>query len=238
MLLVFANDLDVEARRLVEAWREHDARLVGVLDLSRPGWRLHVGQPGEDVAVVGGEAVPASAISGVLTRRGSVWHAELHHVVAEDREYIAAEMTAFLASFLSRLSCPVVNRPSAVSLMGPSWTPEHWIAAAARAGLALPWATRSYPPPADAPPPTFALPEGGVQVTVVGDRCLGDVHPALAEGSLRLAALAGAELVAVQWSGPDAGATFLGAHLFPDVSAPDVAEALLARFRRAPTESA
>jgi hypothetical protein len=237
MLLVLAGEHDLHARRLVAAWQEHGARLLTARDLSRPGWRLHVEDPGEDVAIVGAEPVPASALRGVITRLPSIWHADLLHVLEGDREYVAAEMTAFLSAFLTRLACPVVNRPSTVSLMGPSWTPERWIAAAARAGMKPPWMTRHYPPAPPAEPPTFLLPPGAVELVVLGDRCLGVAAPELKAQACRLATSAGAKLLAVNFSGPGPDAHFISAHLYPDVSQPEIAGALLDFFRRptAPT---
>ena len=68
---------------------------------------------------------------------------------------------------------------------------------------------------------------------VLGDRCFGNVDPALADQACRLAAAANVELLAVTFSHAAAGATFLGAQLWPDVSLPELAAALLARFVRA-----
>ncbi|HEX5501094.1 MAG TPA: hypothetical protein VFW96_00645, partial [Thermomicrobiales bacterium] len=72
--------------------------------------------------------------------------------------------------------------------------------------------------------------DGMVTLTVVGDRCLGAGAGALADGARRLAAAAGADLLAVRFGGAGAGAPFLGATPWPDLSAPDVADAILAHL--------
>jgi hypothetical protein len=70
-----------------------------------------------------------------------------------------------------------------------------------------------------------------VTVTVVGDRCVGAVEAGLADQARRLAAAAGVELLSVRFDGPELGSAFLGADPRPDVSAPDLADALLAWLR-------
>ena len=80
MILVLANSRDLPARRLVETWRAHDARLLTLADLSRAGWRHYLG-----------ESVPRSrdrvrrAHPGRVDQRRDhpdpVGHAEVLHVV-------------------------------------------------------------------------------------------------------------------------------------------------------------
>jgi hypothetical protein len=65
------------------------------------------------------------------------WPAELPHIDPEDREYVASEITAFLAALLNELPCPLFNRPTASSLWGPPWTDEHWWRAATAQGLSV-----------------------------------------------------------------------------------------------------
>jgi hypothetical protein len=52
----------------------------------------------------------------------------------------------------------------------------------------------------------------------------------------RLAAAAGVDLLAVQFDGCGAGARFAGAHLWPDISQPEIADAVAAYLRAAPHE--
>jgi hypothetical protein len=225
MILVLANSRDLSARRLVEAWRADDVRLVTLADLSRPGWRYYLGDPGSEIAVASGQPIPADSIEGVVTRIPWVTPDDLPHVVEADRHYVAAEISAFLIAWLTQLPCPVINRPATNSLMGAPHAAEGWVAIAARAGLRLPWTRRVFPAPAEA-----AWPPDAITVSVLGDRCFGNVEPALADQACRLAAAAGVELLAVTFSHAAGEATFLGAHLWPDVSLPELSAALLARL--------
>jgi hypothetical protein len=224
VLVVVASRHDGVVGRLAERWAAHgEVALLTCEDLSSAGWCHPVGAAGRSTAVVGGRVVAVEEISGVLTRRPYIVEHELGHIVPVDRAYVAAEMTAFLLSWLSSLACPVLNRPTPSGLSGPNWWPEQWTYAAARFGLpvrpvrrraALPDSARVA---ADPSPPT---------VTVVGERCLGQVDPALAAQARRFARAVGVDLLALRFSGPEPGAVFLGTDLWPDVSAPEVADAV------------
>jgi hypothetical protein len=240
MLLVLASLYDRAARALVERWREYDARLVTCRDLSRAGWRFDPEDARAALVSVGGESVHASEIRGVLTRLPSVTPYELPHIVAEDREYVAAEMTAFLTAWLSSASFPVVNRPTPVCLMGPNWRAEQWTHAALRAGARVRSTTRLLSLRAPRPAPSREASEedarvgrlnddASVTLTVACGRCFGTTDEALEAQALRLAELAGVELLEVRF-GVGRESAFVGAYLAPDVSHPDVADALLERF--------
>lgn len=228
MIVVLAHDRDAPARRLVETWATHDARLLTPADLSRTGWTHHLGDTGPEVAVVAGQPVSVASVTGVVTRIPGITPDDLSHVVEADRPYVAAEMTAFLTAWLTSLPCPVINRPATSSLMGAPHASEGWAAIAARAGLRLPWTRRVFPAPAE-----IVWPIEVVTVSVLGDRCFGEVDPALAAQACRLGATANVELLAVMFSHPRADATFLGAHLWPDVASAELAAALLARLAAA-----
>lgn len=227
MLVLFASPRDPTARALAERWARHDAAVLTSRDLSRPGWRHDPDRPEAGRAVIAGRGVEAGAIAGVLVRWPAVFEQELAHIEPSDRCYVAAEMTAFLRSWLTRLPCPVVNRPTATSLIGPSWRPEQWVHAAARLGIpARPVRRRVVPAGAGTGPAVEAAPHA--TVTVAGDRCFGDVHPALASHARRLAAAAGVTLLAVHFGGGDRDAPLLSADLLPDLTDDGVIDAVLA----------
>ncbi|MGE5245569.1 MAG: hypothetical protein ACM3SQ_15200, partial [Betaproteobacteria bacterium] len=128
------------------SWTDPDLPLfkarpgVGIVvpaHLSQPGWRYQVGCGTRANLVTSRGPIVASDITGVLTRTQRTWPAELPHIAPADRDYVAGEMTAFLAALLNELPCPLLNRPTATSLWGPPWTPEHWWRAAAAEGLAV-----------------------------------------------------------------------------------------------------
>jgi hypothetical protein len=222
MLVVLTSPHDAAARALVDRWRSRGARLMVPRDLSQPGWRHYVGGCGEEWFVINGERLRADVLRGVVTRLPSVRVRDLPHIAEEDREYVAAEMDAFLASWLTRLRCPVLNRPVATSLMGPNRTRERWLLLAASAGL-RPAARRTLAPGGDRASATAA-------VTVVGRRWVGPVAPELGAQAVCLAERAGVDLLTVQFETPDRDAAFVCAELAIDVRSEEVADALRARL--------
>jgi hypothetical protein len=135
MLVVVGSRFDPGACEIVRQWTPFGAGLLAAEDLSLPGWRFSPGARGSSQAVIGGRLVHESDIRGVLVRRPQVLAQELAHIAAADREFVAAEMTAFLFAWLSELSCRVLNGPRGLSLCGPAWRPQQWRHAAAQAGL-------------------------------------------------------------------------------------------------------
>lgn len=191
-------------------------------DLSQPGWRHHVGASGEEWCVVSGQPTRTATLRGVITRIPCVSPADLTHIALADREYVAAEMTAFLASWLTRLRCPVLNRPDATSLMGPNRGRERWLLLAARAGLHP--AERRYTAPGHEA--TLAT----ATVAVIGREWIGAVAPELGVQAVRLAERAGVDLLTVQFDSAAADAAFVCAELAVDIGADAIASALLERM--------
>lgn len=228
MLVVFANQQDASARSLVARWSPH-AALLTCEDLSVAGWRHTSDQRAGNMAVIAGRRVAREEITGVLVRWPSVFGWELHHILAQDREYVAAEMTAFLRAWFTQLRCPVWNRPSAANLIGPAWRPEQWVRAAAELGIPVrPLRRHLAFPCGPAPPPT---PQEHTTVTVIGERCFGEVDPVLKDRARRLAAKAGVSLLDVYFSGREATAELLSADLLPGLDAENKADAVFALFR-------
>ena len=236
MLLVLASGADRIARALVERWRPADARVLAPSDLSVAGWAVDPHRPGRGTFVAEGETLDIREIRGIVGRLPAVTPAELSHVAREDRDYVAAEMTAFLTAWLAAAPFPVLNRPSAVSLLGPSWSPERWTAAAVRCGIACRTQLRRAAPGEEPVPPGAGA--DPATVTVAGGRWFGDVSPPVGESAARLAAYAGAELLGVAFEGRDGDARFAGAWTCPDVSAPEVADAVHERLAGAPATRA
>jgi hypothetical protein len=223
VIIVIASCYDQGARTVAARWGTDRAAVLTCADLSVPGWRHYSATPGTSVAVVSGRAVPVEDITGVVTCLPSVSELELLHIVPAERAYVAAEMTAFLLSWLSALTCPVVNRPSAVCLCGPFWRPEQWAHAASRAGMRVQPVSRRVALTAEATPAAAE----SITVTVVGERCFGQADPTVMDGVRRLARAASVDMLAVQVSGPEPGATFLAANLCPDLTIAETADAVL-----------
>jgi hypothetical protein len=224
MFVIVASRYDKEAQMLVKRWSDRDVRLLTCGDLSLSGWRHHPTYPHESVAVVSGETVAVGQITGVLSRLPGVYDHEIPQIMPTDRPYVAAEMTAFLSAWLNHLQCPVLNRPAATCLLGPSWRSQQWTHTAARLGI-----------PVCAEPQKIALhavatkdQADSVAVTVIGNCTLGEVDPLLAQQAQQLAKAAQVNLLTVHFrrSGATLKRTFLSAELWADLSSEAIAEAI------------
>ena len=192
MFLVLASRFDHQAIALVESW--NGAWLLTPEDLSMPGWAYRFSRPDEAVFVLDGRRVEAAEISGVFTRIPHVMAHELAHIVATDRDYVAAEMQAFLLAWLTSLRCPVVNRPTPACLAGPSWGPERWIHEAVKLGIPATEIDRSTMD-------DFVDPEGDEILTVIGRTVLGTDNQRFQADAIRLAQAAGATALTLYLQG-------------------------------------
>jgi hypothetical protein len=230
VLVIIASRFDPEAQSLAQRWSAYDATLLTAEDLAIPGWRYHLGDINSTTAVIGGRVVRTDEIRGVLTRWPGIHEHEVRHVGEEDRAYVAAEMTALLCSWITQLPCPVLNRPTASTLVGPGWRPEQWVCAGARLGIPVQpvrrktrttdWSFRAQIPSA--------------VVTVVGEHCFGSTDPLLGEHARRLASAAAVDLLTVYFSDTGTSPALLGANLLPDLSDDDIAGAVLDYLLRDP----
>jgi hypothetical protein len=221
MLIVLASAHDAPARAIAEAWAPWGGALCTPADLSIPGWRFRVGAPAESAAVVSGRVVPVAAIAGVLTRLSAISPEDLPHIAASDRDYVAAEMTAFLIAFLSALPCKALNRPSAGALSGPAWRPEQWIRLAARAGI--PVVARHRRVGRDMAP--AVEPETATEAMLIGDRVFGAQAPLLADWARALAREAGVDLLRLGFARQGGGYALAGVNPWPDLASPQASEA-------------
>lgn len=232
MLIIVADRQDVAAQRLAARWQTQGAELLTGKDFAVAGWCHFIGPVEFARAVVGGRMVTTQEIAGVLTRLPRVNENELTHIAPADRAYVAAETTAFLVSWLSGLTCPVLNRPTPNCLSGPNWRPEQWLHAAAQLGIPVSQVRREATLPEAVP---IETPKASrVTVTVVADYCFGSPDEALANWARRIATAAGADLLAVHFSAEESGTRLLGADLWPDVSSAGVADAVYAYLSGSP----
>jgi hypothetical protein len=226
MIVIVASRFDEQAERLAERWAPLGASLLTCRDLSEVGWQYAPDKPAESVAVIGGRAIAARDITGVLTRLPYVSEHETLHIVRQDRAYVAQEMTAFLRVWLNSLECPVLNRPSSACLSGPGWPGEQWIHLAARLGIRVQPVRWRAELSADVPKDDPA--SADVTVTVVGGDCLGSVDRTLAKQARLLAEVARVDLLSFRFGGD--ALELRGADPWPDVSSPEVADAILERL--------
>lgn len=226
MLVVLASRGDPMADVLAVGWGDQ-ASVLTPRDLSAPGWRdCRRGEGG--TAVVDGRRVGVDEIDGVLVRLPCVAENELGHIEAEDRQYVATEMTAFLSAWLSDLACPVLNRPTGESLMGPFWRTEKWVLTAAKLGIPVIPVRRSVPAGID--DGSAHLQGASTQVNVIGHSCVGGADESVRRWATALAAEAGAAVLRARFTTTDSGAAFLDADYWVDIDDPEVSEAILALF--------
>lgn len=156
--------------------------------------------------------MPAGELDAVITLLPWVWAPELTHVIEEDREYVASEMSAFLLAWLCELQCTVIDRPSALSLTGCGRWPGDWAAVATRIGADADTEWRG----------------ATIDVTVVGGRAVEDGTALLwRRAAEAVAAAAGRSLVTLQFAAGEADPVLVGALPRANVGSPAVADALL-----------
>lgn len=225
MLLILAHAHDLPARALAARWGSR-ALLLTVAGLHRWRWRLDVavdGRVAAELAAPDGTPVP---VTGVVNRLGWIAPADLARVHPVDREYAAAELTAFLLAWLDACPAPVLNPPGPRSLNGPAWSAEQWADAAASAGLRA-GAVHRRLSLAEPPVPVLEW-TCPISAHVVGDVCVGAVHPLIGTRLCALAKAAGISLLTATVSGPGPRAAVRDISAWPDVGQPEVADALAA----------
>lgn len=239
MIVVVANRHDQSAQDIVARWNNQGAAMLTCEDLSLSGWKYHIGHPENSAAVVDGQVVPQTAITGVLTRRPCIFEEELLHIHPADRTYVAGEMHAFLVSWLSSLTCPVLNCPTPTCLSGPYWRTEQWTMTAARMGIPvraayrhISWHTTTATTAATTSQSVeveSCKSEEIIEVTVVGERCIGNSDSTLVRQARQLATAAGVDLLSVRFNHRDG--TFSGVNLWPDLT-DDITQAILELLQR------
>jgi hypothetical protein len=229
MLVILASRQDAVAQTLAARWADEDVALVTPEGLSVRGWGHYPGAPESSFSALKGRKVRETDITGVLSRMWGVGEFDLPHIVPEDRGYVGMEMTAFITSWLYGLPCPVLNRPTPTCLTGLNWREEEWTHRAARLRIPVRAVRRRLAVDAEPEQPPTA--GASCVVTVVGRRCLGAADESLKAHARNLAAAAGTELLDVLFDGAGPEAVFLGVGLWPDVSAPQIADAILEHLK-------
>jgi hypothetical protein len=226
-LVVIAGAWDGTARDFAAGQASADAVVLLPRDLSRPGWRFRLGGPDATIAAAGERRFRLAAAGGVLVRLAAVTPADLPHIHAEDRAYVAAELTAFLLAVLTRNDVPVLNRPTPQCLCGPAWPEAKWRRVAASLGLPVtPLHARAardldWEPPAE---------PAAARVAVVGETCIGAPNAQLARGAVALARRAAAAMLTVEFDGAGASAAVLRAAPTVDLADARIASAVRRLF--------
>lgn len=226
MLVVVGSRHDQNAQDLVAKWAPYDAALLTCEDLSAAGWDWQLSDRFGSRVVVSGRVIGEDEIRGVVVRRPWILDKELTHISAPDREYVAAEMNAFMLAWLSILPCRVLNRPSGASLCGPNWHPLQWLHAAVSAGISIPTTRWQVPLNRKRKHGGRDTSRSPIEVTVVGGRCLGAPNDTYAAAARRLAVRANTGLLAVRFERGECGPSFVSAGAIPSLRDPEISQAV------------
>jgi hypothetical protein len=192
-------------------------------DLSRVGWTYHPKPERRTGSTVDG-AFRACDLRAVVTRLVGVYPGHLPHVSVPAREYIAAEMTAFLRAWLTALPCPVHDPPTSLSLSGHVWSPEQWAVLAARHDIPLAPTWRTVPADVQSPD------AGAARLVVAGSRHLaqGSVPGLLVDATHRLAAVAGQHCLETRVVWVNGSPRLSRVNAWPDLTEPAVLDLFVA----------
>lgn len=224
MLVIVASRYDEIALSLANDWGKNKVHLLMPENLLSVGWCNYLDGNKKSTAVINNQIIEVDSITGVLTLLPFVFPQELQSIVPENRNYIAREMTTFLAYWLNQLKCPVLNRPTPTCLMGPNWRSQQWIYAAAQIGIPVNPICRKIS--LNSIQESKRVESDAVTVTVVGDRCLGKVHPSLAIQARNLAHTANVDLLAVHFNSSEVGADLIAADLWVDLTSSEIKTAI------------
>jgi hypothetical protein len=225
MVVIVASRFDEEAQALIARWAADGAALLTCEDLSTAGWVHQPNHPGSSMAVVSGDVIPTSEIAGVLVRRAWIFQEELTYIAAADREFVAAEMNAFLLCWLAALRCAVINPSTPSCLSGPLWSEQQWVHAAAGVGMRV----RSVRAcgPAQTPAKILRDAPGAIEeVTVVDQNCFGANHELMFAQAKLLAAVSRVRILSVRFMVGNSAPIFLSANPFPRLTGDEVLDAL------------
>ena len=182
MIIVLGSRFDPAARQMLD--QIPGSSLCSAEDLTRPGWSWRFGGEHPGTWVVDGAVVDDEAVTGVLVRRSGIFAEELSGTHPDDRDYLAAEASAFLAFVLARTHAVVVNPVREGAMGEEAIRLEHWLPIAMDVGL--------LPAPLELSSASGRVSTASDQVVeVVGEELFGDVTPAVKPFLVALAARLG-----------------------------------------------
>lgn len=133
MIIVLGSRFDPAARQMLD--QIPGSSLCSAEDLTRPGWSWGFGGVRPGRWVVDGVVVDDEAVTGVFVRRSGIFADELLSTHPDDRDYLAAEASAFLAFVLARTRAVVVNPVRDGAMGEEAIRLEQWLPIANDVGL-------------------------------------------------------------------------------------------------------
>jgi len=187
-------------------------------------WEHRLDENGIQVAVelADGRYFHSQQIQGVFNRLLTIPAEQFVLTAPEERQYAAQEMTAFFASWLYALPCPVLNPPTPAGLSGRWRHISEWLWLAAQAGLPTPpfhysseqGRNETYLHGRLVPPGTPTQ-----TAIVVDSQVVGNIPSSLKRNCHRLAKLAKTPLMGIDFVLDQQGQYFfVGATPFPDLT--------------------
>jgi len=136
MILVVCSVVDDSAARLAqEICGFTSAAALTCRDLALAKCAIRCPETSTSVITVDGSNVRAGELRGVLNLLPAVFPDELYFYPDAEQEYQASEFHALLTFLLAALPCPVVNRPTTMSLTGPYSGRTAWYHVAKSVGV-------------------------------------------------------------------------------------------------------
>jgi hypothetical protein len=225
MLVILASCYDKVARKIVRQWGSNGVGILTCKDLSISGWNHYLQNTENSTAVVDGQSIAVGDVTGVWTRLSYVREQELDHIIPSERKYVAAEMMAFLVSWLSSLKCPILNRPTPTCLSGPNWYPLQWAYAASRVGIHI--YSADWYMSTDNRISQRISNIHKKNVTIIGQHYFGSVDDELLTRTKHLANEAGTDLLSVQFDVSERRSFFVSANSSPYYVSGDLSNAIL-----------
>jgi hypothetical protein len=216
VIVILAREADAAARSLAARWGDAAAFLC-CADIAQGNTAIAQPRITDSTLTLSGRPQPISSIAGVLNLLPAVIPTEINFYAPEERAYQAAEFHALLLYLLAALPCPVINRPTTLSLNGPVFNALGWYHLASRAGIPLaPLATEH-----DRLIPTFgSLDPDLIEVAILGGRI---VRASETRADTYLTALANEAsvhyLAARFWRRQASDIRFVAANCVPDPAA-------------------
>ena len=183
MILVISNVANDAAATLVGMFPAGAASLVTASNFSESfKAAISVGDFSLSEVTLGGARIKAGEIAGVITTVSHFLPQEFYYIEPADREYVCAEVSAFLTYFLSELRCPKLNPPTPRRLSGMGMHRIEWLEAARGRGIPLwPLHLRNGVPVAEASPREL----GYVWSTIIGDSVVEERTPPAVAAHMR-----------------------------------------------------
>jgi hypothetical protein len=230
VILVLAGMRDADVVSFSGAFRPLPAAVLALAELAVERSSLRHPNFARSTVTVEGRSLAVGEIAGVVNLLPAVVPDALRAYAPAEREYQASEANAWLLFFLSALECPVVNRPTTLSLSGPVLNPLGWHQLARSAGIPV---SAVRVDSAESANPLPLQREGLVEVVSVGWEIIAPSGTEADRHTTRLAEWANVEYLKARYAREGrTGVRFVGASSVPTIRRDPERTALVRYFTR------